>query len=157
MSELFSQNRARGWCILCVTWIQFLIIKNGCVGEYIFFLFWPWNKIFENRRYLSTPPLTIQFQPQPPLVHILCTYFFNSRIVEAFGFEVASWYYLEVEEVMGMMRRRCFRLSECLYLWSLFVRDRWNDVFIRFVFLCSPMPSCARRFKIILTKENPVE
>jgi hypothetical protein len=23
-------------------------------------------------------------------VHILCTYFFNSRIVEAFGFEVAS-------------------------------------------------------------------
>jgi len=26
------------------------------VGEYIFFLFWPWNKIFENRRYLSTPP-----------------------------------------------------------------------------------------------------
>ncbi len=37
MSELFSQNRTRGGYILCVTWIQFLIIKNGCVGEYIFF------------------------------------------------------------------------------------------------------------------------
>jgi len=26
------------------------------VSVNIFFLFWPWNKIFENRRYLSTPP-----------------------------------------------------------------------------------------------------
>jgi hypothetical protein len=33
--------------------------------------------------------LTTQFQTQPP-VHILCTIFSNSRIVEAFGFEVAS-------------------------------------------------------------------
>ena len=32
--------------------------------------------------------LTTQFQTQPP-VHILCTIFSNSRIVEAFGFKVA--------------------------------------------------------------------
>ncbi len=34
--------------------------------------------------------LTSQFQTQPPPVHILCTFFSNSQIVEAFGFEVAS-------------------------------------------------------------------
>jgi hypothetical protein len=36
--------------------------------------------------------LTTQFQTHPPpptLVHILCTFFSNSRIVEAFGFKVA--------------------------------------------------------------------
>jgi hypothetical protein len=32
---------------------------------------------------------TTQFQTQPP-VHILCAMLSNSRIVEAFGFEVAS-------------------------------------------------------------------
>ena len=64
MSELFSQNRARGGCILCVTWIQFLIIKNVCVGEYIFFLFWPWNHVFKNSRYLSTPPYIIYMYKQ---------------------------------------------------------------------------------------------
>ncbi len=38
--------------------------------------------------------LTTQFQTQPPpcahFVHILCTFFSNSWIVEAFGFKVAS-------------------------------------------------------------------
>ena len=64
MSELLGQKRERGWRILCVTWIQFLIIKNVCVGEYIFFLFWPWNHVFKKSRYLSTPPYIIYMYKQ---------------------------------------------------------------------------------------------
>ena len=33
--------------------------ENGCVREYIFFLFWPYNHFFEKSRYLSTLPFKL--------------------------------------------------------------------------------------------------
>jgi hypothetical protein len=56
MRELFSQNRGRGGRILCIKRIHFLFVENVCVGEYIFFLYWPWNRVFLKSRYLNRRP-----------------------------------------------------------------------------------------------------
>ena len=58
MSEFFIKNIGGGGN-LCVSWIQVLIVENGCVGEYIFFLFWPWNHFFRFCRYLSRSPINL--------------------------------------------------------------------------------------------------
>ena len=56
ISELLSRNRGQRGRILCVTSIHFFFVKNQCVGEYIFFLYWPWNHVFAKSRYLKRRP-----------------------------------------------------------------------------------------------------
>ena len=64
MSELFICNMGWEGGILCVSWIQVLINENGCVSEYIFFLYWPWNHFFLFCGYLSRSPFFFCFCEQ---------------------------------------------------------------------------------------------
>ncbi len=64
MSTYFIWNTGGGGGCLCVSWIQVLINENGCVCEYIFSLFWPYNHFSWFCGYLSrSVAAKIDFMP----------------------------------------------------------------------------------------------
>ena len=42
------------------------LVENLCVGEYMFFLYWPWNHVFVKSRYLNRHPFFSQLTTQSP-------------------------------------------------------------------------------------------
>ena len=88
------------------------LVENLCVGEYMFFLYWPWNHVFVKSRYLKPPPLK-------KIVSFHVWYFVSkSRVFPFWNFP-----YLGCVD-------RCYVFTRDIFFWNKRVIPFWNFPFL---------------------------